>query len=86
VDGPWEYQPGRTLRGGDRSWSSGELLLSGLAVARLDDVPLVLRKADGADVDFLREGVRVLAQALMDAEVSAQIGAEHSQRTPENPT
>jgi hypothetical protein len=29
----------------------------------------------------LREGVRVLAQALMEAEVSAQIGAEHSERT-----
>jgi hypothetical protein len=33
----------------------------------------LLRKAEGADVDFLREGVRVLAQALMDAEVSAWI-------------
>jgi hypothetical protein len=30
--------------------------------------------------------VRVLAQALMDAEVSEQIGAEHSQRTPERVT
>ena len=46
----------------------------------------LLRKADGADVDFLREGVRVLAQALMDAEVSVQIGAEHSQRTPTRAT
>jgi len=46
----------------------------------------LLRKADGADVDFLREGVRVLAQALMDAEVSAQIGAEHSQRNPARTT
>jgi hypothetical protein len=33
----------------------------------------LLRKADGADVDFLREGVRVLPQALMDADVTAQI-------------
>jgi putative transposase len=46
----------------------------------------LLRKADGAEVDFLREGVRVLAQALMDAEVSAQVGAEHSQRSPERTT
>jgi putative transposase len=43
----------------------------------------LLSKADGADADFLREGVRVLAQALMDVEVAAQIGAEHGQRAPE---
>jgi putative transposase len=35
------------------------------------------------DVDFLREGVRVLSQALMEAEVSAQLGAERHERTPE---
>jgi hypothetical protein len=28
----------------------------------------LLRKADSADVDFLREGVRTLAQALMEVE------------------
>jgi transposase-like protein len=56
-----------------------------MAVTTMDLLEL-LRKADGADVDFLREGVRVLAQALMDAEVSAQIGAEHSQRSPERTT
>jgi putative transposase len=46
----------------------------------------LLSKADGADADWLREGVRVLAQALMDAEVSAQIGATHGQRTPDRIT
>jgi putative transposase len=46
----------------------------------------LLRKAEGADVDFLREGVRTLAQALMEIEVAAQIGAEHGQRTPERVT
>jgi Transposase, Mutator family len=46
----------------------------------------LLSKADGADADWLREGVRVLAQALMDAEVSAQIGATHGQRTPDRLT
>jgi putative transposase len=56
-----------------------------MAVTTMDLLEL-LGKADGADVDFLREGVRVLAQALMDAEVSAQIGAEHSQRNPERTT
>jgi hypothetical protein len=29
----------------------------------------------------MSSGVRVLAQALMEAEVSAQIGAEHNGRT-----
>jgi putative transposase len=46
----------------------------------------LLRKADGADIDFLREGVRTLAQALMEVEVSTQIGAERGQRTPERVT
>jgi len=46
----------------------------------------LLGKAEGADVDFLREGVRTLAQALMEVEVSTQIGADHSQRTPERVT
>jgi len=41
----------------------------------------LVSKAEAGDVDFLREGVRVLAQALMEAEVSAQIGAEHGERT-----
>jgi putative transposase len=46
----------------------------------------LLSKAEGGDVDFLREGVRVLAQALMEVEVSGQIGATHSQRTPQRAT
>jgi putative transposase len=51
-----------------------------VAVSKMELLELV-RKAEADDVDFLREGVRVLAQALMEAEVSAQIGAEHSERT-----
>jgi putative transposase len=43
----------------------------------------LLRKADGADVDFLRGGVRTLAQALMEVEVAAQVGAEHGERAPD---
>src|SRR3954454_2022333 len=44
----------------------------------------VLRKIGlDQDADFLREGVRVLSQALMEAEVSAQLGAERHERTPE---
>jgi transposase-like protein len=46
----------------------------------------LVSKAEGGDVDFLREGVRVLAQALMEAEVSVQIGAEHGERTPQRTT
>jgi len=43
-----------------------------------------VRKAisDG-DVDFLREGVRVLAEAVMEAEVTAVTGVPHGERDPE---
>lgn len=40
----------------------------------------------GADMDFLREAVRLLAQHLMELEVSRQIGAERHERTPERVT
>ncbi len=40
----------------------------------------VLRKAAAGD-DFLREGVRVLAQALMELEVTEQLGAGRHERT-----
>ncbi len=35
------------------------------------------------DGDFLREGVRVLAQALMEVEVTQQVGANRYERTTE---
>lgn len=38
------------------------------------------------DVDFLREATRVLVQSLMDAEVSAQIGAQKHERSGERQT
>ncbi len=42
----------------------------------------VLRKAQlERDTDFLREGVRVMGQALMELEVSQQLGAERHERT-----
>jgi putative transposase len=53
-----------------------------VTITKMELMELV-RNAEGGDVDFLREGVRVLAQALMDAEVSAQIGAEHGERNPD---
>ena len=43
----------------------------------------LLRKADSADVDSLREGVRTLAQALMEVEVTDQVGADRGERAPE---
>jgi putative transposase len=55
-----------------------------VAINQFDLLELV-RKVDDdqADIDFLREGIRVLAQALMDADVTAQIGAAHSERNPD---
>ena len=44
----------------------------------------LLRKAHGdGDVDFLKEGMRVMAQALMELEVSQHLGAERYERTAE---
>ena len=44
----------------------------------------LLRKAEMAgEVDFLREGVRILGQALMDLEVSQHFRAEKNERTSE---
>ena len=43
----------------------------------------VLRKAGVEEADFLREGVRVLAQELMELEVAEHVGAERHERTPE---
>ncbi len=44
----------------------------------------LLRKAElDGDVDFLREGVRVCSEALMELEVTQHVGAERHARTPE---
>jgi len=44
----------------------------------------LLRKADAEpDLDTLREGVRVITQALMELEVAQHLGAERYQRSPE---
>ncbi len=51
------------------------------------DVHDFLRKAaDGADLNFLREGVRVLAQALMELEVTERTGAAKHERSAERLT
>jgi putative transposase len=46
----------------------------------------VLRKGEDPAADVLQEGVRWLVQELMEAEVSAQIGAERYARSPERTT
>ena len=43
----------------------------------------VLRKAGLEEADFLREGVRVLAQELMELELAEHVGAERHERTAE---
>jgi len=40
----------------------------------------LLRKADAGDAEFLKEGVRTLAQALMELEVAQHVGAERYER------
>jgi transposase-like protein len=46
----------------------------------------VLRKGEDSEADFLQEGVRWLVQELMQAEVTAQIGAGRYERTAERAT
>jgi len=46
----------------------------------------LLRKTGVDDFDFLREGVRVLAQGLMELEVSQQIGASRHERSADRST
>ena len=54
-----------------------------MATPRMDITSFVGKLLEQDDVDALREGVRVLAQIVMDTEVSAQIGAGHYERSPE---
>ena len=44
---------------------------------------LLRERGTEGDVAFLREALQVLVEGIMDAEVSAQIGAQHGQRNPE---
>ena len=47
----------------------------------VDLLELLRKQTDGADLDFLREAVAVLARAVMEAEVAEQIGAAHGERS-----
>ena len=46
----------------------------------------VLRKGADPEADFLKEGVRWLIQELIEAEVSAQVGAGRYERSDERTT
>lgn len=54
-----------------------------MAKGRMDLSAFVGKLLAEHDGDVLREGVRVLAQALMEAEVSSQVGGERYERTEE---
>ena len=49
---------------------------------RMDLLGLFRKWAEDADLDFLREALGVLVQGIMEAEVSAKIGAGYGERTP----
>ena len=53
---------------------------------RMDLLGLLRKRGSDGDVDFLREALRVLVEGIMDAEVSAKIGAEYGERSPERVT
>src|SRR3972149_2323568 len=54
-----------------------------MATPRMDIMSFASKLLEENDVDVLREGVRVLAQAVMETEVSAQIGAGPYERSSE---
>ena len=53
---------------------------------RMALLELLSKYKDDGQLDALREGVRLLAQALMELEVSEEIGAERYRRTAERKT
>ena len=57
-----------------------------MAKEGVDVIELLRRRGVDGDVYFLREAPRVLVDGIMDAGVSAQIGAEYGERTPERIT
>jgi transposase-like protein len=49
----------------------------------MDVLDVIRKRAEGADLDFLRETLQVVLRAVMDADVSRQIGADLHEHTPE---
>jgi len=52
----------------------------------MDLLELLRKRGVDGEVDFLREALQVLVEGIMDAEVSAQIGAQLSERSPDRLT
>ena len=57
-----------------------------MAKDRMDVLELLRKEAHDADIDFLREGLRMLVQAVMEAEVTSKTGAGLDERSPERLT
>ena len=57
-----------------------------MAKDRMDVLELLRKVAFDADLDFLREGLQVLMQAVMEAEVLSKTGAERGERSPDRLT
>ena len=57
-----------------------------MAKDRMDVLELLRKEAPDADFDFLREGLRVLIQAVMEAEVATKTGASFGERSSERIT
>ena len=49
----------------------------------MDALDIIRKHAEDSDVDFLRETLQVVLQAVMHADVSQQIGADLHEHTPE---
>jgi putative transposase len=54
-----------------------------MAEDRMAALDTVRKAISEGDVDFLREGLQVLAQAVMEAEVTKLTGVPHGERDPE---
>ena len=52
----------------------------------IDVLGLLRKRGVEGDVDFLREAMAVLVQAIMEAEVTEQVGADYGERAPERLT
>ena len=52
-----------------------------MAKESMDLLGLLRKRAMDADMDFLREAMGVLVQAIMEAEVVAKTGAGYGERT-----
>src|SRR5215813_3592245 len=65
------------------SCANNDVEEDGMAKGRMDLSSFVGKLLEEQDGDVLREGIRVLAQALMETEVAGVIGADRYERTGE---